>query len=119
MFQRGFSKVWILLLFFILLAGGVFLGREYLFNGERGAGHTDQVIISAGVVPHHLLAESIIEEFFAYIASKAEPDAIVLISPDHFNADDSDFIVEPLEYQVYVGSHSLDASGLTARFTVQ
>jgi AmmeMemoRadiSam system protein B len=39
----------------------------------------------AGVVPHHLLAESIIKDFFTYFSEHAQPETIILLSPDHFN----------------------------------
>ena len=43
--------------------------------------------VAAGVVPHHLLAKEIIEDFFTYISKdKPHPDTIVLLSPDHFNS---------------------------------
>lgn len=39
-----------------------------------------------GVVPHHLLAESIIKKFFDEISKESYPEKIVLFGPDHFNA---------------------------------
>ncbi|MDD3819008.1 MAG: AmmeMemoRadiSam system protein B [Actinomycetota bacterium] len=42
------------------------------------------VNIAAGVVPHHLLAKEIIENFFEYIARQgALPETIILFCPDH------------------------------------
>jgi len=42
--------------------------------------------IVGGVVPHHLVAEEIIEKFFLEIASsKNSPRSIILLAPDHFN----------------------------------
>ncbi len=38
------------------------------------------------MVPHHLLPEALIEDFFSYIASQKKPDTIILLSPDHFKA---------------------------------
>ena len=46
---------------------------------------TKQDIVS-GVVPHHLLAEEIIGDFFSYISSRGEPKTIVILSPDHFQS---------------------------------
>lgn len=41
--------------------------------------------VAAGIVPHHLLAKEIIEDFFVYLSSKKDnPALIVLLSPDHF-----------------------------------
>ena len=43
-------------------------------------------LISAGVVPHHLVAKDLIEEFFSYCASQGTPETIVILGPDHFQA---------------------------------
>jgi len=52
--------------------------------------------IVSGVVPHHLLAKDIIEDFFSYISSQGKPKTIVILSPDHFHGgtlnDDNAFI---------------------------
>jgi len=42
--------------------------------------------IVSGVVPHHLLAEEIIEDFFSYISFQEKPKTIVILSPDHFQS---------------------------------
>jgi AmmeMemoRadiSam system protein B len=45
-----------------------------------------EVNIAGGVVPHHLLAKEIIEDFFEFIAGQEQhPETIILLSPDHFN----------------------------------
>ncbi len=44
-----------------------------------------QPFIASGVVPHHLLADEIIENFFEYLFSKGSPESIILLSPDHLN----------------------------------
>jgi poly-gamma-glutamate synthesis protein (capsule biosynthesis protein) len=42
--------------------------------------------VAGGVVPHHLLAKEIIEDFFEFIAGQEQhPETIILLSPDHFN----------------------------------
>ncbi|MFZ2331406.1 MAG: AmmeMemoRadiSam system protein B, partial [Atribacterota bacterium] len=42
--------------------------------------------VAGGVVPHHLLAKEIIEDFFEFISGQEEhPETIILLSPDHFN----------------------------------
>lgn len=46
----------------------------------------EKMTVSAGAVPHHLLAKKLIEDFFKYLSSQGEPDTIVLVGPDHFNA---------------------------------
>ena len=42
--------------------------------------------IVSGVVPHHLLAEKIIDDFFRYISSQGKVENIILLSPDHFQS---------------------------------
>ena len=46
----------------------------------------DKLNIVSGVVPHHLLAEEIIEDFFSYISSQENVETIILLSPDHFQS---------------------------------
>jgi len=49
---------------------------------------TNQISIPSyvsGVVPHHLLADSIIENFFQELEKVESIEQIVLLSPDHFN----------------------------------
>ncbi|MDP1629430.1 MAG: AmmeMemoRadiSam system protein B, partial [bacterium] len=45
-----------------------------------------QFSAAGGVVPHHLLAQEIIDDFFRSLSKKGIPETIVLLSPDHFNA---------------------------------
>ncbi|MCK5766783.1 MAG: hypothetical protein KAH35_00170, partial [Candidatus Atribacteria bacterium] len=40
----------------------------------------------SGVVPHHLLAKEIIEDFFQHISSQEKVETIILLSPDHFHS---------------------------------
>ncbi len=42
--------------------------------------------IVSGVVPHHLLAKDLMEDFFSYISSQEKPKTIVILSPDHFQS---------------------------------
>lgn len=37
----------------------------------------------------------------------------------YYDESQTDFVVEPLEYEVFVGAHSLDAHGLRTRFVVR
>jgi beta-glucosidase len=37
----------------------------------------------------------------------------------YYDESQADFVVEPLEYEIFVGAHSLDAHGLKARFVVR
>lgn len=46
--------------------------------------HT-QPFAASGVVPHHLMAKEIIEDFFKELSLKGNYKTIVLLSPDHFN----------------------------------
>lgn len=46
---------------------------------------------AAGIVPHHLLAESIIAELVAELA-ESEPTTIVLVSPDHWGRAGNYFV---------------------------
>ena len=53
--------------------------------------------IVSGVVPHHLLAEEMVDRFFKYISSQGKIENIILLSPDHFqsgilNKDKNTFI---------------------------
>lgn len=59
-----------------------FINALEVFATDSG---TKQDIVS-GVVPHHLLAEEIIEDFFSYISSRGKPETIVILSPDHFQS---------------------------------
>lgn len=44
-------------------------------------------IIFGGIVPHHLLAEEMINDFFIQLA-KQKPETIILIGPNHFEKGD-------------------------------
>jgi beta-glucosidase len=37
----------------------------------------------------------------------------------YYDESEADFVVKPLEYELFVGAHSLDPSALKARFTVR
>jgi poly-gamma-glutamate synthesis protein (capsule biosynthesis protein) len=59
-----------------------FINTLEVFASDSG---NKQDIVS-GVVPHHLLAKDIIEDFFSYISSREKPKTIVILSPDHFQS---------------------------------
>jgi len=69
-----------------------FINILEIFASDSG---NKQDIVS-GVVPHHLLAEEIVEDFFSYISSEEKVETIILLSPDHFHSgtlnDDNAFI---------------------------
>jgi poly-gamma-glutamate synthesis protein (capsule biosynthesis protein) len=59
-----------------------FINTLEVFASDSG---NKQDIVS-GVVPHHLLAKDIIEDFFSYISSREKPETIVILCPDHFQS---------------------------------
>ncbi|MCJ7656375.1 MAG: AmmeMemoRadiSam system protein B, partial [Candidatus Atribacteria bacterium] len=59
-----------------------FINTLEIFASDSG---NKQDIVS-GVVPHHLLAKDIMEDFFSYISSQGKPETIVILSPDHFQS---------------------------------
>ncbi|MFO7891627.1 MAG: AmmeMemoRadiSam system protein B [bacterium] len=68
-----------ILIFFV-----IFLSLLIPANAFNETG--DTASIASGVVPHHLLAKEIMEDFFNFIAQQeSHPDTIILVSPDHFN----------------------------------
>lgn len=42
--------------------------------------------IVAGVAPHHLVAKDILQSFYEHLEKNSNPNTIVIIGPDHFNA---------------------------------
>ena len=69
------AKKYILILFILLI-----------LPVTSTAAAIDKLNIISGVVPHHLLAKEIIEDFFSYISSQGKPETIVILSPDHFQS---------------------------------
>jgi len=83
-----------LFIFFVLLLMTVifaFLLWDYLFSENNlnkkvfSKQEYSQNYVS-GVVPHHLVAKSIMEKFFVELSRENNPQTIILFSPDHFNA---------------------------------
>ncbi|MBA3063430.1 MAG: AmmeMemoRadiSam system protein B, partial [Atribacteria sp.] len=72
----------ILIIFLSIVLILNFINTLEIFASDSG---NKQDIVS-GVVPHHLLAEEIIEDFFSYISSQGKPERIVILSPDHFQS---------------------------------
>jgi len=72
----------IVVIFFVV--GGI--SGYYFWRTLPQEAEINEIDIVAGVVPHHLLAESLIEDFFSYIVTEGSPETIILLSPDHFNA---------------------------------
>ena len=85
------KNIFVFLIALSAIVISVFLLRNYLFI-EKGLNQNalskqeyDQDYVS-GVIPHHLVAKSIIEKFFNELSKENYPQEIVLVGPDHFNA---------------------------------
>ena len=72
----------ILIIFLSIVLILNFINTLEIFASDSG---NKQDIVS-GVVPHHLLAKDIMEDFFSYISSQKKPKTIVILSPDHFQS---------------------------------
>jgi len=87
----------ILIIFLSIVLMLNFINTLEVFATDSG---TKQDIVS-GVVPHHLLAGEIIEDFFNYISSRGKPETIIILSPDHFQSgiltESNSFITISLE----------------------
>jgi len=55
-------------------------------NNFNNAVLHQELTTASGVVPHHLAAEEIIEDFFSALSKTENPETIILLSPDHFNS---------------------------------
>ena len=87
----------ILIIFLSIVLILNFINTLEVFSSDSG---NIQDIVS-GVVPHHLLAKDIMEDFFSYISSREKPKTIVILSPDHFQSgilmESNSFITFALE----------------------
>lgn len=88
---------WFLIIVGILIslgvAGGVFYcyldnlhQGEILIDNSARFSKPSQFSLASGIVPHHLVAEEIIRDFFKYISFRENPETIILLSPDYFNS---------------------------------
>lgn len=107
------KDILIIVILVIFVVGGI--SGYYSWRISR---ETDikEISIAAGVVPHHLLAKDLIEDFFSYIASKEKPETIILLSPDHFNTGSilgNSFITLETETQEFYGA-KVDSSLINA-----
>jgi len=59
-----------------------FAGPLEVFSSQPDS----KTIIASGVVPHHLLAKPMIDNFFQYISSFGKVKNLILLSPDHFQS---------------------------------
>jgi AmmeMemoRadiSam system protein B len=78
----------ILILLVLIIFKSVFWARTLFFENktQKIAIKPNESFIAGGVVPHHLLAKKIIEDFFSYISKKDKPETTIVLAPDHFNA---------------------------------
>jgi len=88
--KKGFMKKYILVYLVLLILS---------ITSETFS--RDKLNIASGVVPHHLLAQEIIDDFFKYIFSREKPETIILLSPDHWHSaalhQENSFITVALE----------------------
>ena len=75
-------KLFFILIFFLSI---LLLNLAYPLKVFSSQFDNEHDIVS-GVVPHHLLAEKIIDKFFKYISSQGKVENIILLSPDHFQS---------------------------------
>ena len=94
-----------LVLLSLLIIAGILGYSWWQISGQTRV-DVGETSIASGVVPHHLLAKNLIEDFFTYISSEEKPEVVVLLSPDHFNAGgivgDSFITIQP-ESQEFCG----------------
>lgn len=91
---KFFTLVTIMGMLAIFGVAGKFIYDDYSNLREKIFAHKNSVsvlpkkesVIAGGVVPHHLVAEKIIEDFFSNIAETENLETIVLLSPDHFDS---------------------------------
>jgi AmmeMemoRadiSam system protein B len=70
----------------VLVSVGLLFRANKLSLEDSDVNILKNLSIASGVVPHHGVAQEIIEKFFKYISSKEKPENIIILSPDHFNA---------------------------------
>jgi poly-gamma-glutamate synthesis protein (capsule biosynthesis protein) len=63
----------------------IFIESESNLNS---ADLSQKLTAASGVVPHHLVAEEIMEDFFSALSKTENLETIILLSPDHFNSGD-------------------------------
>ena len=58
----------------------------HLLTPRVGIAQINSYPIASGVVPHHMVAQPIIEEFYQQLSAKGDPHSIIILSPDHFKS---------------------------------
>ncbi len=77
------NKNWAVLIFPLIVSIGIgAVGKLTFFEFFKS-----KSFVAGGVVPHHLLAKEVIQDFFKYLSLKENIDTIILLSPDHFNSN--------------------------------
>jgi AmmeMemoRadiSam system protein B len=66
--------------------------------------------LRAGIVTHHILAISLMNEFFACLSRNVRPDRIVLIGPDHYGQSIDRIAVSPFPWKTPFGVLNPDGS---------
>lgn len=88
-----------------ILASGFFLLPQSIDNSASVQDlietEESERVIAGGIVPHHLLADEMIKNFFQEIG-KNEPSTIVLVSPDHWGMAQAAFTTTSDEEFLYV-----------------
>ncbi len=74
-FTQGF------LLFVLVL--GIGLGVYFGNNDHQNIKSSHKIV--GAVLPHHLLVEVFIDQFYQLLATQINPERIILVSPNHFN----------------------------------
>ncbi len=79
---------------FLVLFSASFL--DHTHNSSNEENHIDKILTIlpdnpnnpyvSGVIPHHLVAETVIDNFFQELSKENSPKEIIILSPDHFNA---------------------------------
>lgn len=98
------SAVRATLLFIIIL---LFSFSVYYFFAKKKENSSPAVFVSGGVVPHHLLAEKIIDEFFSRLKAQSTKKLIIL-GPNHLPADARKTITGVSDWQTQFGKVIVD-----------
>ena len=88
-----------------------FYDTVYSFPGKEF--DLGQSAVSAGVVPHHLLAGDLIADFYRHLSGR-EYDTVILLGPNHFHAGESRIISAAEDWQTPFGKLEIDQDLLTA-----
>ncbi len=70
---------------------------------EAGEEGTTLPAPKAGIVSHHLLAKSLITDFFECVSRKTVPERVILLGPDHFNKGSYYVSVSGLQWKTPFG----------------